>query len=71
MGGIFRVFGMLSLVSHVDSFCNFALEVDLEVGSSALLSECHLWLLFAPAGCSTAFPYVMSAPCIISRLQLS
>ena len=61
--GIFRVFRMPSLVSRVESFCNVALDACLEVGSSAVFGsfECSLWLLFAPVGRSSSFPYVVSA----------
>ena len=54
---------MPNLVSRVDSFCNFALDARLGAGSSALFGsfECSLLLLFAPAGRSTSFSYVVSA----------
>ena len=59
--GIFGVFEMPSLVSRVDSFCNFALDAVWRLVRVLFFLSAVCWLLFAPVGRSTSFPYVVSA----------
>ena len=65
---------MPSLVSRVDSFCNFALDAGLEVGSSALFLSavfgCYSHLLVVPLH-SHMSRQLSSLACVISRSQRS
>ena len=59
---------VLSLVSHVDSFCNLALNAALEVPRWSAICGCYPRLLVVPLHSHMSYP-LSSLACVILKLD--